>query len=158
MQGKLRILMVCMGNICRSPTMEGVLRARLAAYGLQDRIEVDSAGTHDYHIGRAPDPRSVAAAAQRGYDLSALRARQVQAADFSAFDFVLAADRDNLANLQRLRRGQGVEPQLLLSILEADAEVPDPYYGGPQGFEDVLDLVEAACDAWCRRWQQHLRG
>lgn len=157
MQGKLRVLMVCMGNICRSPTMEGVLRARLAAYGLQDRIEVDSAGTHDYHIGRSPDPRTQAAAARRGYDLSALRARQVTQADFTAFDFVLAADEDNLANLARVRAGRGVEPLLLLSILEPGTEVPDPYYGGEQGFEQVLDMVEAACDAWCRHWQQSLR-
>lgn len=157
MQDKLRVLMVCMGNICRSPTMEGVLRARLAAYGLQDRVEVDSAGTHDYHIGRAPDPRTQAAAARRGYDLSAQRARQVTAGDFSDFDFVLVADQDNLANLAPLRAGRGVEPLLLLSILEPGAEVPDPYYGGPQGFETVLDLVEEACDAWCRHWQQSLR-
>ncbi|MFC3533734.1 low molecular weight protein-tyrosine-phosphatase [Vogesella facilis] len=145
-----------MGNLCRSPTMEGVMRARLQHYGLAARVEVDSAGTHDYHVGRAPDPRTLAAAAQRGYDLSALRARQVTAADFSAFDYLLAADRDNVANLERVRGGRGVAPQLLLSILGQPAEVPDPYYGGPQGFEQVLDLVEEACDAWCRHLQQVL--
>lgn len=156
MARKLRILMVCMGNICRSPTMEGVMRARLQQYGLDALVEVDSAGTHDYHVGRAPDPRSVAAAAGRGYDLSALRARQVTAADFTRYDCLLAADCDNLANLERMRDGRGVAPQLLLSILGQPTEVPDPYYGGPQGFEQVLDLVEEACDAWCRHLQQSL--
>lgn len=156
MARKLRILMVCMGNICRSPTMEGVMRARLQHYGLDALVEVDSAGTHDYHVGRAPDPRSVAAAAGRGYDLSALRARQVTAADFTRYDYLLAADCDNLANLERMRDGRGVAPQLLLSILGQPTEVPDPYYGGPQGFEQVLDLVEEACDAWCRHLQQSL--
>lgn len=132
------------------------MRARLQHYGLDALVEVDSAGTHDYHVGRAPDPRSVAAAAGRGYDLSALRARQVIAADFTRYDYLLAADCDNLANLERMRDGRGVAPQLLLSILGQPTEVPDPYYGGPQGFEQVLDLVEEACDAWCRHLQQSL--
>lgn len=146
--GKKRILMVCMGNICRSPTAEGVMRSMLLKHGLQDQLEVDSAGTHAYHIGEAPDLRSTQAALARGYDLRQQRARQVRADDFERFDYMLAADRANLASLQALRQ-KGVTPQLLLSILGTEADVPDPYYGGPQGFEQVLDLIEQACEAWC---------
>ncbi len=149
----LRVLMVCMGNICRSPTAEGVLRARLDAAGLGDLVEVDSAGTTDYHSGEPPDPRAIRHAERRGIDLSPLRARRVVADDFHRFDFILAMDDDNLAGLAKLRPQDAVaEPQLLLDYAldparpRADGRVPDPYYGGDAGFEHVLDLIEHACD------------
>jgi protein-tyrosine phosphatase len=141
----VRVLMVCLGNICRSPTAEGVLRAKLQAAGLGGRIEVDSAGTGDWHIGSPPDARSQRHALRRGYDLSALRARQVSADDFHRFDLILAMDHDNLADLQRLAPDGAARAELRLF---AEVEVPDPYTGGPDGFERVLDLVEARCNAW----------
>jgi len=133
-----------MGNICRSPTAEGVFVAHCEA---RDDIEVDSAGTHGYHIGAPPDVRTQAVALRRGYDLSGLRARRVVEADFERFDLILAMDRDNLSWLEArcppVHRGK---LQLFLSYAPAALadEVPDPYYGGPQGFEHVLDLIEAA--------------
>lgn len=143
----IKVLFVCMGNICRSPTAEGVFRYHVEMAGLAGRIEADSAGTHDYHIGDQPDRRSQAAAAKRGYDLRSLRGRQVSAKDFHEFDYVLAMDRDNLAILQQLcppehsrKLGLFMEFSRNYDILE----VPDPYYGGAQGFEHVLDLVEDA--------------
>jgi len=142
--------MVCMGNICRSPTAEGVLRARLAAAGLADQVEVDSAGTHDYHVGAPPDHRSQDHAARRGIDLSTLRARQVCAADFERFDLLLAMDHDNLELLEEACPGPHLRSRLGLLMAfdpEAGSEVvPDPYYGGAVGFERVLDLVESASD------------
>lgn len=143
----LRILFVCMGNICRSPTAEGILRAKLDAAGLAEAVELDSAGTGDWHVGKAPDARTIQAATGRGYDLGALRARQVTADDFQRFDLILAMDRDNLAWLEQLRPDQGAVPELFLARqgLAVD-EVPDPYYGGAAGFERVLDLLESACD------------
>jgi len=146
---KYAILMCCMGNICRSPTAEGVLRAKLQAAGLSDRVELDSAGTHDYHVGRAPDARSQRAALQRGYDLSALRARQVDVADFDRFDLVLAMDLANMAGLRRLLPEVGPDKlRLLMSFATRyrAEEVPDPYYGEGDGFERVLDYIEDACD------------
>ncbi|WP_066738833.1 low molecular weight protein-tyrosine-phosphatase [Cupriavidus sp. D384] len=146
---KYAILMCCMGNICRSPTAEGVLRAKLQAAGLADRVELDSAGTHDYHVGRAPDARSQRHALQRGYDLSALRARQVGVADFDRFDLVLAMDLDNMAALRRLHpRVSPDKLRLLMSfaVRHRVEEVPDPYYGEGDGFERVLDYIEDACD------------
>ncbi len=143
------VLMCCMGNICRSPTAEGVLRAKLAAAGLAARVQVDSAGTHDYYVGGPPDARAIEHAAQRGYDLSAQRARTVQRADFERFDLLLAMDHDNFARLQaacplafrpKLRLLMSFAPQWACDT------VPDPYEGGPAGFERVLDLVESACD------------
>lgn len=145
----MRVLFVCLGNICRSPTAEGVLRHKLREAGLEGRIEVDSAGTGDWHVGKAADIRTRQAAQQRGYDLSALRGRQVKAADFHAFDLILAMDNSNLYDLQQLRPGNAsAELDLFLRRyqLELD-EVPDPYYGGEAGFEQVLDLLEQACDA-----------
>ncbi|MBW8845912.1 MAG: low molecular weight phosphotyrosine protein phosphatase [Burkholderiales bacterium] len=142
-----RILFFCMGNICRSPTAEGVMRAKLAAAGLD--VEVDSAGTHGYHVGDPPDERSQAHAARRGYDLSTLRARRLEAADFGRFDLVLAMDGANLAQAQRLcPPGQRHRLKLLMDYAPhaGRAHVPDPYYGGAAGFDDVLDLVEAGCD------------
>lgn len=143
----VRILFVCMGNICRSPTAEGVFRAEVAKAGLSDAIRTDSAGTHDYHIGEPPDPRSVKAAAARGVDISDLRARQVTRVDFSSFDYVLAMDAQNHQALMRLCKAdaQGCVKMFLDFAPETRTrEVPDPYYGGPDGFEHVLDLCEAA--------------
>lgn len=149
-QSKIAILVVCMGNICRSPTAHGVLRHRLTEAGLLDRILVESAGTHGYHVGHGPDPRAVDAARDRGYVFDDLRARQVEPADFDRFDYVLAMDRDNLAMLERLAsRGSGrARVGLFLDFSPdlAGREVPDPYYGAMNGFEEVLDLVEAGAD------------
>jgi protein-tyrosine phosphatase len=142
-----RVLFVCMGNICRSPTAEGVMRSAVVQAGLAERIEVDSAGTHDYHVGEAPDRRAAKAAARRGYDISGLRGRQVGDEDFIRFDLILAMDRDNLAVLMRSCPAEMQHKlQLLLSYAERfdEDEVPDPYYGGDAGFERVLDLVEDA--------------
>ena len=145
----IRVLFVCLGNICRSPTAEGVFRARVAREGLSHAIATDSAGTHDYHIGDPPDSRARAAAKRRGVDISDLRGRQATREDFVRFDYVLAMDRSNLRNLSRLcPKGKESRLRLLLDFAP-DAgidEVPDPYYGGADGFERVLDLVEAAAD------------
>lgn len=142
-----RILFFCMGNICRSPTAEGVMRAKLEAAGLS--VEVDSAGTHGYHVGEPPDERSQRHAARRGYDLSPLRARKLEARDFERFDLVLGMDAENLAHAERLcPPAQRHRLKLLMDYAPhaGSAHVPDPYYGGAAGFEEVLDLVEAACD------------
>ncbi len=142
-----RILFVCMGNICRSPTAEGVARTVAARQGLQAHFEFDSAGTHGYHIGEPPDARACQAAARRGYDLSVLRARQVNSYDFVRFDSILAMDRENLALLKRAcPAAHQAKLGLFLDFSGryVEDEVPDPYYGGPEGFEHVLDLVEDA--------------
>lgn len=142
-----RILLVCMGNICRSPTAEGVLRHYLRINSLGDKVEVDSAGTHGYHVGEAPDQRTQRAALARGYDLSQLRARKVAPQDIDYFDLILAMDRNNLDNLRRLARPEA-HPRLKLFMDYAnnfdDDEVPDPYYGLGHGFDLVLDMVEDA--------------
>jgi len=135
-----------MGNICRSPTAEGVVRALAERVNVAKRFEFDSAGTHGYHIGKAPDARTQKAAARRGYDLSQLRARQVNAYDFIRFDHILAMDCDNL---DLLRQACPTEHRGKLGLfLEfgtlVEKEVPDPYYGGEEGFEHVLDLIEDA--------------
>ncbi|HET7688500.1 MAG TPA: low molecular weight protein-tyrosine-phosphatase [Candidatus Macondimonas sp.] len=153
-----RILFVCMGNICRSPAAEGLFRhlLRQEAPEWLERIEIDSAGTHGYHIGRPPDPRMMAAALARGIDLSGLRARLVQAEDFATFTHILVMDRANLAHLQAIQpHGATAIPELLLAPLDDGRlqEVPDPYYGGPQGFDRVLDLLEEGC----RRLLAHVR-
>lgn len=150
----LRILFVCTGNICRSPTAEAVARTRFAAAGLSAQVEFDSAGTHGYHVGEAPDPRTQEAAARRGYDLSPLRARRLADADFERFDLLLAMDRGHLALMQRRGpAGQGGRVELFMhSAPQAgEEEVPDPYYGGEAGFEHVLDLCEAAVDGLLAR-------
>ena len=143
-----RVCVVCTGNICRSPMGDVILRDLLDRAGLGGKVEVDSAGTGDWHVGKAPDARTRAAALRRGYDLSSLRARQVSLADFSRYDLILAMDNANLRDLKHLR-GSGGKAELDLFLrryeLEID-EVPDPYYGGEDGFERVLDLVERACD------------
>ena len=148
-----------MGNICRSPTAEGVFKHLVAEDGLAAEIESDSAGTHDYHIGDPPDVRSQAAAGRRGYDLTALRARQVTPDDFAAFDYVLAMDDANLGILQRLcpvmERGR-LGLFLEYASRHDEREVPDPYYGGADGFERVLDMVEDASEGLLRHIQKTL--
>ena len=151
-QRTLRVLTICLGNICRSPTAEVVLRERLRAAGLAQRVEVDSAGIGDWHSGSPPDPRSRRHAARRGYDLSGLRARRVVEADFQRFDLLLAMDHENLADLERLRpEVSRAEMRLFAAI-----EVPDPYAGGPSGFDQVLDIVEQASDWWAIELQRRL--
>ena len=143
----VKVLFVCMGNICRSPTAEGVFRKLVDDAGLADRIQIDSCGTGDWHVGKAPDSRAIAASRKRGIDISSLRARQVVVEDLATFDYVVAMDQDNLSRLQAMRpHSDGKTPALFLSYARdsTESEVPDPYYGGAQGFEHVLDLIEAA--------------
>jgi protein-tyrosine phosphatase len=151
---KIRVLMVCLGNICRSPTAEAMLRLKVHEAGLDDRIEVDSAGTADYHVDSPPDRRAVAHGERRGLKMQQLRGRQASREDFDRFDVVFAMDADNLADLERLRP-RGARARLGLLLDEAPhlgaREVPDPYYGGADGFERVLDLVDAACTAFVAR-------
>ncbi len=142
-----RVLFVCTGNICRSPTAEGVARGLADDVGLAEHFEFDSAGTHAYHVGEPPDPRTVKAARRRGYDLASLRARRVTDFDFVRFDLVLAMGPDHLEWLRRASPPQQRHKLcLFLDFSErfAAQEVPDPYYGGADGFEQVLDLVEDA--------------
>ncbi len=144
---KISVVFVCMGNICRSPTAEAVFRQYVERAGLEDQIVIDSAGTHDYHIGAPPDGRTQRAAQQRGFDMSDLRGRQVQADDFAHFDYVLAMDKANLAILDKLKPvASPTQARLFLEFAHhhVEREVPDPYYGGEDGFERVLDMVEDA--------------
>lgn len=143
----MKVLFVCLGNICRSPTAEGVLRDIAAREYPGLKLEIDSAGTAHYHVGEPPDRRTVAAARRRGYDLAGLRARQIQPDDFHRFDFVLAMDRANLSELESRRLAGATAEVALFMSFAADneyQEVPDPYYGGTEDFERVLDLCEAA--------------
>lgn len=142
----ISILFVCMGNICRSPTAEGVFRHLVSEAGLAERIVVDSAGTHAYHVGEPPDRRATAAAERRGVALSGISARRVSEDDFERFEYIIAMDEDNL---ERLRDQAPAEQHGKLRLFldyssSAEREVPDPYYGGAAGFERVLDLVEDA--------------
>lgn len=150
MKPRLRVLMVCTGNICRSPTAEGVLRRKLADAGLHKLVEVASAGTVDYHAGSPPDHRAQSSALRRGYDLSRQRARKVCAADFERFDLLLGMEAEHVQWLRELcPPALASRIGLLMDHAPArwrGAEVPDPYYGAPAGFERVLDLVEEACD------------
>ena len=148
---RISVLVVCTGNICRSPTGEGVLRVKAKARGLDKAVQVASAGTHDYHVGEAPDARSMRHAIKRGYDLSAQRAQQVSLEHFEQFDYILAMDRSHLRILKALAPANSrAKIGLYLDRSQAwkSADVPDPYYGGPEGFEHVLDMVEEAADAW----------
>ena len=143
----MRILFVCLGNICRSPTAEVVFRAVASREAPDIVLEIDSAGTAGYHVGEQPDRRTRQAAARRGYDMSALRARVVEPGDFENFDLILAMDRENLRALERRSPPQARERLRLFLDFAPEtgiSEVPDPYYGGANGFEDVLDLIEAA--------------
>lgn len=142
-----RVLLVCMGNICRSPTAEGVLRHFIKINNLGDKVEVDSAGTHGYHVGEAPDSRTQRTALARGYNLSQLRARKVARQDLDYFDLILAMDKSNLDNLKRLASPEQQERIGLFMDYSRnfdDNEVPDPYYGLGHGFDLVLDMVEDA--------------
>jgi len=157
----LRVLMVCTANVCRSPAAEAVFRQKLQQAGLAQRVRVDSAGTHGYKTGEAPDPRAVAAGQKRGFELGKLRARPVTAQDFERFDWVLAMDTDHLAWLQAKAAEtqataplQGPKIELLMNYARRPLgldSVPDPYYGGPSGFDRVFDLVEDACDGLVAR-------
>lgn len=152
-----RVLFVCLGNICRSPTAEAVFRQRAQArhFSVQqtpdvhrpDELYIDSCGTGDWHIGKAPDSRAQNAAHRRGYDMSSLRARQVSPDDFFRFDYLLAMDNANLRDLMAMRpKGSAATIQLFLDFHPDAEEVPDPYYGGEDGFSRVLDLIEVASD------------
>lgn len=153
---KTSVLFVCLGNICRSPVAEGVFRAKLAEYGLEHDFEVDSAGTAAWHSGNPPDSRMIKAAANRGIDISGLRARKVTMDDFHQFDFILAMDYENLNNLQEIDPGIG-KAQLGLYLEYAqdyqDKEVPDPYYGGDEGFNTVINMVEDAAEGLIKSLQ-----
>ncbi len=143
-----RILFVCLGNICRSPTAEAVFRARAATAGLSGLV-IDSAGTGDWNPGQGPDRRAIAAAARRGYDLSGIRARQVTAADVTAFNYLLAMDRHNLKTLRHLARGVSGAGRIRLFrefAGRAPHEIPDPFFGADDGFDAMLDLIETASD------------
>ena len=154
-----RVLFVCMGNICRSPTAHGVFQRKLLDAGMAHQVKVDSAGTHSFHIGSPPDARSQAHAARRGYDLSDQRARQITDDDFALYDLILVMDWDNLALVQ-----DDAPPQYAAKVrrltefcLTHDASVvPDPYHGGADAFDEVLDLVEDACDGLLRHVRQQI--
>ena len=161
MAERTRVLFVCLGNICRSPTAEVVFRAAATRAGLAHRIEIDSAGTGDWHVGNPPDYRATAHAARRGYDLRALRGRQVCADDFRRYDWILAMDRSVLEELQALRPPDYAgQLGLFLDLVPALGvhDVPDPYDKGPEGFERVLDLVEEASEALTARLAETRAG
>lgn len=144
---KTKILFVCLGNICRSPMAEGVFRDLVSREGLENEIEIDSAGTGSWHIGKTPDPRGMRASAARGIDISGQRARQVKNGDFSYYDLILVMDHDNLQTLISLSAPEYHHKiHLFLDFAPAsyETEVPDPYFGGTDGFEHVLNLIEAA--------------
>jgi protein-tyrosine phosphatase len=143
-----KVLFVCMGNICRSPSAEGVFRRLVKDAGLSDVVRIESASTHAFHIGEPPDARAQAAARKRGYDITDFRARQIRSDDFREFDMILAMDWDNLALLQQQAPKQYQHKLMLLMRFAneyEEATVPDPYYGGPEGFAKVLDYIEDAC-------------
>lgn len=140
------MLFICMGNICRSPTAEGYFRHIIKEAGLTDQIKTDSAGTHAYHIGSPPDERAQSASAKRGIDLSDLRGRKVEKNDFNNFDYIIAMDSSNHSDLTNVAGGSAENLFMFLEFADnfSETEVPDPYYGGDQGFEHALDLIEDA--------------
>ncbi|KEQ13196.1 low molecular weight protein-tyrosine-phosphatase [Endozoicomonas numazuensis] len=152
----MKVLFVCLGNICRSPTAHGVFAHQVEKAGLSGQIKVDSAGTSGWHNGAEPDGRSIKEAARLGYDLSFIRSRQVCASDFKEFDYVLAMDESNLSDLLAMCPPEySHKVQLFLSFSDApESEVPDPYYGGAQGFSDVLSLVERGGQSLLERIQK----
>lgn len=159
MKVRIAVLVVCTGNICRSPTGEGVLRQLAQKRGLADRVVVHSAGTHDYHVGEPPDARTLKHGVARGYDMSGQRAQQVSGKHFDEYDYILAMDRGHLRVLKQLAP-PGAKARLGM-FLEASArwkgeDVPDPYYGGVEGFEQVLDMVEEAAGRWLERIEAEL--
>lgn len=153
-----KILTVCTGNICRSPSAEVILRDHLAAAGLGRAVEVDSAGTFDYHVGDLPSEPAVRLAAKRGYDLSPLQAREVTLQDFATFDLMLAMDRGHLRSLTALQPPDSISRlSLFLEVLpEAGIDVADPYYGGDADYQAMLDVIEAAVPAWVARLREEL--
>lgn len=154
----VRVLFVCMGNFCRSPTAQGVFLRALEQHALTSHVEVESAGTHAYHVGEAPDPRSQAASLRRGIDLSGLRGRRIQPQDFVRCDYILAMDKQNLLALQQMCPPEHAHKLRLLLDFAPELglrEVPDPYYGGPKGFEHVMDLIEAACEGLLQHIRRH---
>ena len=175
---KFKVLFVCLGNICRSPTAHGVFQHKVIQRGLQKYIEVDSCGTGDWHIGHAPDKRSQQKALESGYDLSTLRARQIQPSDFTEYDFLFAMDKSNLSDMQAMQQMQKstdhnptVDLFLRFGLAdpydkryksqsrraqELDYEVPDPYYGGDDGFATVLSLIEAASNSLLDYFEKQL--
>ena len=159
MKGTVSVLVVCTGNICRSPTGEGVLRHLAEKRGLGDRVRVRSAGTHDYHVGECPDVRTLKHATRRGYDLSRQRAMQLRREHFREYDYILAMDRGHLRIMKSMAPADATAR--LGMFLEASArwkgeDVPDPYYGGPEGFDLVLDMVEEAAERWLDRFEADL--
>lgn len=158
---KIHILMVCMGNICRSPLAHGLFQHLVEREGLSDLIVVDSAGTHAYHVGEQPDPRSQQTALRHGIDLSRQRARRFAGEDFERFDYILAMDRDNYAILVDSAPDEHhhkVRMFLEFAAERSEEEVPDPYYGGPDGFDHVYDLVEAAARGLLEDIRKHHLG
>ncbi len=148
MTSKKSVLFVCLGNICRSPTGEGVMQHLVEEQGIDSQISIDSAGTIGYHTGHGADERMKAAAAKRGYDLQS-RSRKITPRDLKSFDLIIAMDRENLQDIQHVHDSPTSTIKLLSDFLGDDwpSDVPDPYYGGPEGFEYVLDMIEAACPA-----------
>ena len=161
MTSKIKVLFVCLGNICRSPTAEGVFTKMVNDAGLSNMFEIDSAGTAAYHIGKQPDLRSIEHAAKRGYELDHLKARKVDFADFYEFDYILAMDNSNYTDLIHLAPNdmkhkvnmmlEYADKDILTKINHNSTEVPDPYYGGSKGFENVLDLVESGCKGFLKK-------
>jgi protein-tyrosine phosphatase len=153
MMSKVNVLFVCMGNICRSPTAHGVMQSKVLNRGLQGQIEVDSAGTHAYHVGEMSDTRSRATARQQGIDMDFIRARKISVLDYQRFDYILAMDQENLELIEdQAPDGHCAKIALFLDFAVASGAtdqsvVPDPYYGGDSGFEQVFDLVDKGCDA-----------
>ncbi|MHB8253327.1 MAG: low molecular weight protein-tyrosine-phosphatase [Acidiferrobacter sp.] len=156
----IKVLFVCLGNICRSPMAEGIFRDLVVEAGLGDRVSVDSAGTHGYHIGAPPDPRAQGVTTRHGIDIGGLLGRQVQATDIRVFDYVLAMDSENLRNLRRLPGGDQAHVRLFLEFAsQSDTrDVPDPYYGGDGGFDRVYDLLEEAAQGLLADIRKRLQG